>query len=265
VNNTNIINLAKQNKTKKKEVTMKLTIALLLAAILLCTISCTQKNPVLKLLTEDYPPLTYESNGSVTGYGAELVKAIQAELKSTDKIEMMGWEEAYNTALNEPNVVIFTMEKTPDRDTLFYWLGPIGNNKTYFYIKADSKLKINSLDEAKTVKYIATTTDWFSEKYLQENGFSNLKSNVLPTDGVKLIMTGDADMGVFTDLTVNQIVQQAGFEPGALVPGFEILDTDLYIGISKQTSPKIVEKWNKAFETVKNAGTMEKLREEFLK
>lgn len=244
---------------------MKLTILVLVVVTLLCACSCAQKMPVLKLVTEDYPPLTYAVNDTITGYGAELVKAIQKELKSTDKIVMMDWSVAYDTALNEPNVVIFTMEKTPERDTSFFWVGPIGKNKTYFYAKADSKLKINNLEEAKAVKYIGTTTDWFSEKYLQENGFTNLKSNAKPTEAVKLIMSGDADLAVYTDLTVNQIVKQAGFDPGTLVPVFEIMDTDFYIGISKQTSPRVVKAWQKAFDKVKQAGTLDKLHEMFLK
>ncbi len=244
---------------------MKLTNILLIFVILICICSCVKKTVTLKLVTEDYPPLTYAVNDSITGYGTEIVRAIQKEVKSTDKITLMNWDAAFQLALNEPNVIIFTMEKIPERDTSFYWVGPIGSNKTYFYVKPDSKLKINNLDEAKAVKHIATVDSWFSEKYLQEKGFTNLKSNYRPIDAVKLVMSGDADLAVFTDLTVKQIVKQAGFEPGALVPVFELLDTNFYIGISKQTDQNIVNKWTKAFEKIKQAGTLDKLKNEFLK
>ena len=244
---------------------MKYIVFVMLLTLLMDTFSCAQKPPVLKLVTEDYPPLTYAVGDSVMGFGAEVVKAIQAEVKSSDKIKIMDWSTAYNTALNEPNVIIFTMEKTPERDTSFYWVGPLGKNKTYLYAKADTTLVIRSLEEAKFLKTIATTTDWFSEKYLQKNGFTNLISNYKPTDAVKLIMSGDADAAVFTDLTVNQIVRQAGYEPGALVPVFELLDTDFYIGISKLTDKKIVDKWTKAFEKIKQEGTLTRLQNKFLR
>ena len=244
---------------------MKLTNIIMILVLLICTCSCVKKITKMQLVTEDYPPLTYEANGNITGYGAEIVKAIQAELKSTDKIKMTDWNTAYETALNEPNVVIFTMEKTPERDTSFYWVGPIGKNKTYFYAKADSKLKINSLVEAKAAKYIATTTDWFSEQYLKKNGFTNLKSNNKPTIAVKLVMSGDAELAAFTDLTVNKIVEQAGYKQGDLIPVYQFLDTDFYIGISKQTSPDVVKAWQKAFDKVKKAGILDKLQAEYLK
>jgi len=244
---------------------MRLALLVLVLALLLCTFSCAHKSPALKLVTEDYPPLTYAVNDTVTGFGTEVVKAIQQEVKSKDKITIMNWDEAYQTALNEPNVVIFTMEKTPEREKLFNWVGPLGTNTTYFYVKKDSKLKITGIDDAKALKSIATTSNWFNEQYLKDNGFTNLKSSLKPTDNVKQVMSGEAEMSVFTDLTVNQIVQQAGFEPGSLIPVFEVLKTDFYIGISKQTSPEVVDAWTKAFSKIQQDGTLEKLKSTWLK
>lgn len=242
---------------------MKKASLLLMVLGVLIFVSCARKETPMTILTEDYPPLSYMENGVVTGYGADVVAAIQAELQTKAVPELMNWDAAYKRALTEPNVVLFTMEKTPEREDKFFFIGPLGDNISSFYTLKDSELAVPDLKTAQGVKAIATTTDWFTEQYLKEQGFTNLVSKPDPKDAVKMLMSKEADLSVFTDVNLPRLLKEAGVEATALKPVLELMKTQYYVAISKQTPVETVEKWKQAYAKLEQAGTIQTLKEKW--
>jgi len=227
--------------------------------ILISLSSCFRTNKQLRILTENYPPLSYIENGEVKGYGTDVVNAIQAELEIDFSIELMNWDAAYSSAMRHPNVVLYTIDRTPEREELFHFIGPLGSNVASLYSTKDNLMTINSLDEAKAVSTIATTTNWFTEQYLVEQDFSNLLSMVDPIQTLKLLAENKADLAVFTDVTLPELSEEAGIDLDTMVPVYELLSTDYYIAISKDTDKRIVDQWQNAFTTIQDNGTLEEL------
>jgi polar amino acid transport system substrate-binding protein len=215
--------------------------------------------PELTMLTEEYPPVTFMKDAKVTGFVADIVREIIARQGIPDKIRLTFWDEAYNIALNNPNVVLFSAERTEKREKLFQWVGPVGKNSAIFYAKKGSGIKINSLEEAKKLAAIATTTNWFTEQYLKSKGFTNLVSSPLPTANVKQLMDGSVKVSVFTDITVPEIVKKAGYSMDDLEPVFLVSNTYFYIAISLGTSVEVVKKWQSVLDGMKADGTFEKI------
>jgi len=233
---------------------------LVLIAALLAVAACTSSKDDIKILTENYPPLSFFENGEATGFGSDVVKAIQAELGSKHPIQILSWDEAYSTALKEANVVLFTMDRTPEREAKFHFIGPLGSNVASFYANSAKLLNPADLEEAKSYRAIASTTNWFTEQYLIEQGFKNLVSEADPLQTIHLLADQKADLAVFTDLTLPDLCREAGVELATFSPVLELLSTDYYIAISKDTNTRIVNKWQKAFETIKNTGELARLR-----
>lgn len=242
---------------------MKFIAYLLMVLVAVFSIACAKKSPEMTILTENYPPLSYEENGVVTGYGTEVVAALQAELGSEAKPVVLPWDEAYNRALSEPNVVLFTMEKTAEREDKFYFIGPLGANISSLYALKDSPLVLADLEAAAKVKAIATTTNWFTEQFLKSKGFSNLISKPDPIDNLKMLVNKEADLGVFTDVTYPQLCKEAGISPDTLKPVLELMQSEYYIAISKTTDPKIVQKWETAFAKIQSNGILENLKDKW--
>lgn len=242
---------------------MKKASLLLMVLGVLIFVSCARKETPMTILTEDYPPLSYLENGVVTGYGADVVAAIQAELQTKAVPELMNWDAAYKRALTEPNVVLFTMEKTPEREDKFFFIGPLGDNISSFYTLKDSELAVPDLKTAQGVKAIATTTDWFTEQYLKEQGFTNLVSKPDPKDDIRMLTDKVADLSVFTDVTYPQIAKDAGIDPAALKPVLELMKTEYYIAISKQTDPKTVGRWREAFAKLQRDGSLKAIKDKW--
>src|SRR5664280_3495576 len=87
----------------------------------------TQKNikgiSEIQMLTEEYPPVTFMKNGKVSGFVTDVVREISVRQGIQDNILLTSWDEAYKVALSNPNVVLFSAEKTDKREKLFQWVG----------------------------------------------------------------------------------------------------------------------------------------------
>jgi ABC-type amino acid transport substrate-binding protein len=252
-------------KFMKKSSGFCLILSLLVIAGCVCA---PQKNMTrtsnLKMLTEEYPPVTFMKDGKVSGFVTDVVREIITRLGIPDKIMLASWDEAYKTALSNPNVVLFSTERTEKREKLFQWVGPVGKNSAIFYAKKGSSIRISGLEEAKKIAAIATTTDWFTEQYLKSKGFTNLVSSPLPVTNVKQLMNGEVQMSVFTDITIPEIVKKAGYSMDALEPVFTVSSTYFYIAVSLGTPPDTVKKWQSALDSLKADGTFEKIYRSYI-
>ena len=218
---------------------------------------------ILHLVTEDYPPLTYRENGEITGYVTDVVREITDRLDSEAPIRLTTWENAYHMATIHPNVVLFSAERTAEREDLFHWVGPVGSNNAILYAKAGNDLSLDDLDAARDVETIATTSNWFTEQYLQDAGFTNLESRPEPVDAVRAVMAGNAELTILTDSTAPNIVEQAGYTMADLQPQLIVLSTDYYIAISRDTPKSTVRKWQQALGDIKADGGLETIRERY--
>ncbi|MDO9465543.1 MAG: transporter substrate-binding domain-containing protein [bacterium] len=212
-----------------------------------------------QLLTEDYPPLTFERDGEITGFGTEVVREIIRRLNIADNIRILPWKEGYDLCLKEANVVLFTMKRTELRENLFQWIGPIGSNNTIFYAKKGSGIKIDSMDDAKKVSKIATCSAWFSEQDLKDAGFTNLVSSPVPTENVRQLVEGEVALSIFTDITIPEIAIQAGYSINDLEPVFVVSTGHFYIAISKTTPQSLVDLWKQAFQAMYEDGTFKRI------
>ena len=216
------------------------------------------------LVTEEYPPITFMQEGRPGGFVTELVRQIAAELGVQDHVQLTSWNNAYTMALLHPNLVLFSAERTAEREELFHWVGPVGRNSAILYARAGSELAIDSLDDARSVPAIATTTNWFTEQDLQARGFDNLLSSPDPADSVRRLMEGEASLAIFTDLTVPEIVVRAGYAMGDLEPLLVVSQTDFYIALSRGTDPERVAQWRAALDALKRDGRFERIVRAYL-
>ena len=242
---------------------------LILSLFVLAGCVCaTQKNiksiSEVQMLTEEYPPVTFMKDGKVTGFVTDIVREIIASQGIPDHIRLASWDEAYNVALSNPNVVLFSAERTEKRENLFQWVGPVGKNSAIFYAKKGSGIRISSLEDAKKIAAIATTTDWFTEQYLKGKNFTNLVSSPLPVTSVKQLMNGEVQISVFTDITIPEIVKNAGYSMADLEPVFTVSNTYLYIAVSLGTPDEMVRKWQSVLDGLKADGTFEKIYRRYL-
>ncbi len=219
----------------------------------------------LLLYTEHYPPLTFmNSYGDITGLGSEIVFEIMKRNQQFYDITLSQWNIGYALALTNPNFCLFTMDRTEIRDTLFQWVGPLGTNTTYFFTKAGSGIVINSIDDAKNLSAIGTVSSWFSDQYLRELGFTNLVSDGDPRVVIEMLMNGDVDAFVCSEVTFPDLLEGLGYQYSQVVPSFALMSSDFYIAFSKNTSSTIVDQWQEKLDEMKLDGTYSAICQKWL-
>lgn len=219
---------------------------------------------IYQLVTEEYPPVTFVEDGRPAGFVTDVVREIARRLGVADDIRTTSWKNAYGMARLHPNVVLFSAERTPAREALFQWVGPVGENSAVLYARKGAGIRLASLDEARQVGAIATTTNWFTEQYLKERGFRNLVSAPDPVDNVRQLLRGEAELSIFTDITVPALVRTAGHDMAELEPALTVSRTRFYIALSRDTPAEVARAWQATLDDMKRDGSFERIYRAYL-
>ena len=221
----------------------------------------------IDIMTENYPPFNYkDKNGKITGITTELVREILKSIDEKDNIRLIPWARAYKDIQNKPNKVLFSMTRTTQREFLFKWVGPIANNSWVFYTRADSNIKINSLEDAKNNRYkIGTYLDGANELYLKKNNFYNIYS--VPDDllNVKKLIRGRIDLWAAGETQGIYKAKQLGIDPKKIKKVFKIKDTQLYIAFSRTTPNSVINLWKNELNNMKKDGRYKAIVDKYLK
>jgi ABC-type amino acid transport substrate-binding protein len=82
---------------------------------------------------------------------------------------------------------------------------------------------------------------------------------------VKQLMERNVDLTVLTDLTVKDIVTEAGYNMNQIEPALHLATRDVYVGISKGTSQEFINEFRETFEEMMEDGTYTQLYSEYFK
>jgi len=209
----------------------------------------------MTFITEEFPPFNYTENGTLTGATTQVVREIARRLGINSNIRVMPWSRGYQRLLREPNVVLFTTARSPEREDLFHWVGPLYVSKLAFYARREDNRMIDSIETAKQVGAIATYRDDSGEQILKALGFSNLDISNSPESDLRKLLAGRVDLWFFHSIGAHQVAKESGIDPRAFKLAYTYKTYYPHIAISKQTAPAIVEQWQAALDEMKADGT----------
>ena len=214
----------------------------------------------LTILTENLPPLNYVNDGMLVGPSVEIVKEIQRRVGSHAKIQVYPWARAYKMALEDENVVLFSMTYTKVRHDKFKWIGPLAKKKDILVAKKGSGIKIISLEDAKKVKRIGTLRDDTRERLLKRLGFTNLEPVSDEQKNAQKLVLGRIDLWTYKKPGLRTVCELAGVDYNEIEEVYHLREIELMIAFSKKTSDSIVQKWKNAFNEMLTDGTIMQIR-----
>ncbi len=212
----------------------------------------------LKFLSANLPPFGSLKDGKPVGFAVEIIHEIMQRLGRADTIEFDDWKVVYERVLTESGTVLMPPSRTPERENLFKWVGPLVPEKIVLFARRDSGLVINSLEDAKKVSGIATVTGYASEKLLKQKGFTNLVSQRSPTQGPDALKFGRADLWLNSNITMKQTALAANVDPDLLEPVFVVKEIPSYLAFSKSVPNELVNRWQAALDDMKRDGSWER-------
>ena len=223
----------------------------------------------LVVMTEQFPPFNYQEANSIKGLSTQILKALFKRTQLTYRIELVPWKRAYNTGLNRPNTIIYTMAKTVSRIDKFHWIGKISNRKlSLFRLKNRQDLARMTLEEAKKKAKIATIRGDASTEKIQELGF-NEKNITLIRDVisgnlcVNHVIKGRSDYFPMNPYSLKYRITK-GELPDIFSDQFVIHNADgYYIAANKDTEPRFIKALIDSYKILEEEGFIRKIVNEF--
>jgi len=219
----------------------------------------------LSIYTEDFPPYNYlDANGKVAGKSTAVVQGILSLLNQSADITLGTLSDGYNRALDGPNVAIYSLGRTPEREPLFKWVGPIGEWELTLYAKSGSALASSftaaQTDAAKTTlaksaPSICVVKGDVRHQYLLAQGFPNIIA--VDADGIcaQKLASGEASLWFGSSTSFPQIVAEANLAPSSFAPVQSVQKNSLYIAFSRDVPDSTVAAWQSALDEMKADGS----------
>ncbi len=207
----------------------------------------------LRIITEVYPPYNFvDKNNNVTGQSTEIVQAILDKTSTRANIEVMPLSQGLAVAEKGPGVVIYSLNRTPQREDLFKWVGPIGYYEQAFYAKKGSAVAISQLEDVKKVDKIGVYKGDAGAQFLASQGFTNLDYSLTDAEALKKLMDGTVQLWLGNKDGLVITAAQVGVNPDDLVMlPTVVIQADLYIAFSKDVPDSTVTAWQSALDALK--------------
>jgi polar amino acid transport system substrate-binding protein len=248
----------------------RLLLVLASASLLLINGARAEEGPDtgLVLLTENFPPYNMAKNGknfaqdeNINGIAVDIVREMfkRADIPYSLTLRFP-WERIYKLALEKPGYGVFVMARLPDRENLFKWVGPIGPDDWIMLAKADSKITLESLDEARQYTIGAYKGDAIAETLAKQG----LKPIVVlrDQDNAKKLANGQIDLWATGDPAGRYLARLDGVTGLKTVLRFN--SAELYLALNKDVPDETVAKLQAALDQLRKEGVVDDIMARYL-
>lgn len=224
-------------------------------------------NPKLKIVTEEWAPYNYSEAGVPKGFSVEIVQAIAQSLGTDIDIQLLPSMRAKASLESNQRTMLITMLRTPERETQYKWIGPLGDSAIYFYKREGSPLAIATLEDAKKVSSICARQGGLAISRLRAAGFTNLDAGA--SDGktvYKMLIFGRCDLAVSdSPLGVSHLLKQMNYPLDAVVQTpVKLLTSSAYIACSKDIPDTEIARWQMALDKLKASGAFQTILKKYM-
>lgn len=209
----------------------------------------------LRLLSEEFPPITFTQNGVAKGLGVDVVEEIQRRLGQRQSIEFMPWSRAYREVQGPGQMALFTVARTSVREPLFKWVGPVVTFYSAIYAPAQGGMRLRSLDDAKRFESVLVVRDWYTAEELTSLGFKNLVPVSDPVTALRMLLAKRAPLYATERQSMPGIMAQAGVPEESVDTVYTYASAQGYIAFSKDTPDALVKAWADQLDAMKRDGS----------
>jgi polar amino acid transport system substrate-binding protein len=217
----------------------------------------------INLMTEIFPPYQYyDENLKLTGISVEIIEALKKEINSKDSIKKVPWVRGLKITKKKKNSALFSMLRTPEREKLYKWVGPLVDLSVVFFKKTGSKIVLNSLEDAKKVGKIGVTRDVANYEILSAKGFKNLDvmQNGPDEKNIIKLVKGRIDLWASTYFGGMYSGKNLGYD-GMIepIPDVTAFEGQLYLAFNSKTDDSVIKRWQSGLDRIKSNKTYDKI------
>jgi len=206
------------------------------------------------LVTEDYPPfnIVNPKTGEVTGLSTEKVQELMRRAGEKYSITAYPWARSIQMAQNNPDTCVFSTSRTPGREQLYKWVGPLVKNNWVIFARADDSRHPKTLEDLRIYTIGSYRNDAIAE-YFSLKGF-NTELASTDADNPRKLLAGRFDFWASGELLGWEMLKQQGLTK-MIVQLFTFNQTEMYLACNTTMSQAKVDKWNQILKEMDKDGT----------
>lgn len=209
-------------------------------------------------------PFVYLQDGKIAGPATEVLeKTLQLAGIKDYRLHIYPWARAYDIALTEPNVLIYLVARTPEREAKFQWVGEFMQTRYHLYkLRYRADIQARTLEAARNYT-IGVMRDDLRHQYLQQQGFTRLVVSAQTLENFAQLVNRKVDLVPLSESGAETQCRNARFDCAGLekVLPLDNLTTGLYMAYSLGTPPDVVQRTQAAFMQLKANGTVKRTME----
>jgi polar amino acid transport system substrate-binding protein len=206
------------------------------------------------LVTEDYPPfnIVNPKTGEVTGLSTEKVHELMRRAGEKYSITAYPWARSIQMAQNNPDTCVFSTSRTPGREQLYKWVGPLVKNNWVIFARVDDTRHPKTLEDLRIYTIGSYRNDAIAE-YFSLKGF-NTELASTDADNPRKMLAGRFDFWASGELLGWEILKQQGLTK-MVVQLFTFNQTEMYLACNTTMSQAKIDKWNQILKEMDKDGT----------
>lgn len=211
-----------------------------------------QDDAPIKIVTEDLYPYNYLDGTEVKGSSTDKIKKTLQELGWNNlNFRVLPWARAYDIALNEPNVLIYSMLRFDKREDHFKWVAKVGRVRACVVrLKSRNDIQVNKIEDLKSYKmgvYVGSPiVNYLNDYGIEVSDVVGRYSSLVP-----MLVQGRIDVVPGSvDSFLAEASDQGYGDIFEIIFCIEDLGKDLYCAFSYGTDDSIVRQFKEAFQRV---------------
>lgn len=215
----------------------------------------------LTVLMEPVPPFSYpDASGKPAGYAVELMfELLKRARQKPPLLEFNSWAHIYHRAQTEPRVLVVSMARLEERETLFHWIGPTAARRVYLYrLKSRPEVQAQTLEAAKAYR-IAVIRDDAAERDLLARGFevgAHLDRSPDHAAMLRKLFAQRDELVALNSSVAAAVLAQYGYDFNQIEPLVKLSETRLFMALSRASGPALHRQLLRAWDAMKRDGTI---------
>lgn len=211
-----------------------------------------KKLPPITFYTEHFPPANYMQDDKLVGITVDSLEVVWNELNLPEQyVRVVPWIRGYKSTLKTPNAALFTMSRTPARENLFKWVGPLFKSVHVLMAKKSDNLKLTNLADVLGHK-VSTIKGDISEISLRQIGMPDF--NIAKVDNLErafiMMQSGRVDMMMVSIHGFQHLTKRLDVDASKYEQVWKVNEIGNYVAFNLETPDKVIEAYQKAFDKV---------------
>lgn len=223
-----------------------------------------QAAPPLRIYSIDSKPISYMERGRAAGFTVELAQQIQQRIGRGDAVQMIPWARANTIAMAEPNVLLLSVVRTPERERRLVFVGPVFLAHASIFARKGRGAELRALGDAiYRLRGGARRGSIFVQR-ARAFGYNVTDEPVGSDVAARMLMSKRFDLWFDGEELVGPALEKAGYTLDDVDLVRQLSVDDVYFGFSKDTAPATIRAWDEALRGMKRDGSFQKLHQRWL-